>query len=228
MRKTIATVGIAAAVITASTGFALAAQATPTTAPPAKALACVEYGKAGVKTAAGNFMLWDWNRSACPKGTYPVSWGSEGASGPAGPSGVVSTVTKDLGGKASVATGGSFATNATEAGEVSLPAGTYLLSVAAKATPTMTSAVQVFPAFAVYNQAANASFTGDLINVGSGALESGGNTNIDSYYDGSSTVTLTSATTLHVYAFGYDSDRGAGAYALDDLTVTATQVTPAG
>lgn len=30
--------------------------------------------------------------------------------------------------------------------------------------------------------------------------------------------------TLHVYAFGYDSDQGAGSYTLDDLAVTATQI----
>ena len=84
--------------------------------------------------------------------------------------------------------------------------------------------VEIFPQFFVYNQAANAAFTGDLFNVGSGALESGANANIDSYFSGSSEITLTTATTLHIYAFGYDSDRSAGTYILDDLTVTATHI----
>jgi hypothetical protein len=152
------------------------------------------------------------------------STGTQGPAGPAGPSGVVSVTTKDLGAVASVATGGSFVTNAKLVGTVSLKAGTYLVSVSAKATPLMTGAVQVFPQFFVYDQPANAAFTGDLFNVGSGALESGGNVNIDSYYTGSSVITLASATTLDLYAFGYDSDRGAGTYALDDLTVTAVQL----
>jgi hypothetical protein len=38
---------------------------------------------------------------------------------------------------------------------------------------------------------------------------------------------LTQDTTLDIYAFGYDSDRGAGTYDLDDLTFTATQIQPA-
>ncbi|HEY2079283.1 MAG TPA: hypothetical protein VGH53_23375, partial [Streptosporangiaceae bacterium] len=81
----------------------------------------------------------------------------------------------------------------------------------------------VFPQFFVYDQPANSSFTGDLFNVGSGPLASN-NTTIDSYFSGSGEVTLSSDTTLHVYAFGYDSDRSAGTYTLDDLSVTATHI----
>jgi hypothetical protein len=40
-------------------------------------------------------------------------------------------------------------------------------------------------------------------------------------------VTLAAATTLNLYAFGYNSDRSASTYALDDLTVNAVQVEPA-
>jgi hypothetical protein len=150
--------------------------------------------------------------------------GADGAAGPQGPSGVVSAGAHDLGSVASVATGGGFVANSTEVGTVSLKAGTYLLSMTAKATPLMTSDVQVFPQFFAYDEAKNSSFTGDLLNVGSGALESGGHTTIDSYFSGSTVVTLAQDTTLHVYAFGYDSDQGAGTYVLDDLTVTAVQV----
>jgi hypothetical protein len=158
--------------------------------------------------------------------------GAAGKDGAAGPSGVVSAGVHDLGAVASVATGGHFIDNATEVGSgITLAAGTYLISLSAKATPLMTSSVQVFPQFFVYNQAKEGSSCGsptwscDLFNVGSGALESGGHTTIDSYYSGSSLQALTAATTLHVYAFGYDSDTGAGSYALDDLSVTVVQVT---
>jgi hypothetical protein len=179
----------------------------------------------------------------CPSGTTLIKADAQGATGPAGakgatgatgatgqqgPSGVVAATTTDLGGVASVATGGGFVAGATQVGTVDLKAGTYLLSLAAKATPLMTSGVQVFPQFFVYDQAANAAFAGDLFNVGSGALESGGHTTIDSYYSGSSVVTLTQDTSLHVYAFGYDSDTSAGSYQLDDLTVTAVQLQVAG
>jgi hypothetical protein len=151
--------------------------------------------------------------------------GTQGPAGPAGKNAIVSVNTADLGGIASVATGGSFVTGSTEVGTgITLKAGTYLISLNAKATPDMTSAVQVFPQFFVYDQAKNASFTGDLLNVGAGALESGGHVTIDSYYSGTAVITLAADTTLHVYAFGYDSDTGAGTYVLDDLTVTATQL----
>jgi hypothetical protein len=150
--------------------------------------------------------------------------GPKGDTGAQGPPGVVSVTAKDLGAIASVPTGGSFVTGATLAGTVSLKAGTYLVSLTAKATPLLTSNVQVYPEFFVYDQAANAAFAGDLFNVGSGALESGGNVNIDSYYSGSDVITLTADTVLDVYSFGYDSDRSAGSYALDDIAVTAVQL----
>lgn len=134
--------------------------------------------------------------------------------------------TKDLGAVASVTTGGGFVDNATPVGSVQLPAGTYTVTLSAKATALLTTDVQVFPQFFIYDQVKNVDFTGDLLNIGSGALESGGNTNIDSYYDGAGLVTLADTTTLDVYAFGYDSDRGVGSYKLDDLTITAIQVQP--
>lgn len=154
--------------------------------------------------------------------------GAAGSPGSQGPSGVVNAVVHDLNGLASVTTGGSFNTNAAEVGSgVSLSAGTYLVTLNAKATPRSSGdTAQVFPQFFVYNQVKNSSFTGDLFNVGSGALEPDG-TNHDSYYSGVSLVTLDSAATLHVYAFGYDSDTGGGAYVLDDLSLTVVQVTPA-
>ena len=128
-------------------------------------------------------------------------------------------MTADLGGHSSVPTGGGFVANATLAGTVDLKAGTYLVSVNAGVTPNDSGSAEVFPQFFVYDQTANADFTGDLFNVGAGALEPAA-TNHDSYYSGSDLITLTADTTLDVYAFGYDSDQGAGTYTLDDLTVT--------
>ena len=93
----------------------------------------------------------------------------------------------------------------------------------AKATPNVSSGIEVFPQFFVYNQAVNPAFAGDLFNVGSGPLASN-STTIDSYFSGSGTVTLTGTTTLHLIAFGYDSDTSAGTYKLDDLSVTATRL----
>jgi hypothetical protein len=163
---------------------------------------------------------------ACARGTFAETINKRGPAGPQGPSGVVSTKTTDLGAVASVPTGGPFVANSTEVGTVSLKAGTYLISLNAKATPLTSSAIEVFPQFFVYDQAANPSFAGDLFNVGSGPLASN-STTIDSYYSGSTTITLATDTTLHIIAFGYDSDTSAGSYKLDDLTVTATQLVTA-
>lgn len=172
----------------------------------------------------------------CAQNLLTITWGTQGPAGPAGPvgpagsqgpSGVVSVGTHDLGAVGSVPTGGSFVSRSTEVGTLDLAAGTYSVTLNAKATPPAggTGAVQVFPQFFVYNQVKNANFTGDLFNVGSGALESGVNATIDSYYSGTGTVTVPSGgETLHVYAFGYDSDQGAGSYALDDLALTVTQL----
>lgn len=146
---------------------------------------------------------------------------------------MVATTRTDLHGVTSVPTGGGFNANSTEVGTgITLPAGTYLVTLNAKATPNATTTGQVFPQFFVYNQVKNSAFTGDLFNVGTGALEPF-NVDVahshDSYFSGTDQVVIPAGgQTLHVYAFGYDSDTGAGSYALDDLTITATQLIPAG
>lgn len=226
--------GAAVAVAVAVSGVAMASTSgTAATAPKAVSwYACQGTGHRAVaplttpsaKCAAGTTPVVSGAQGpAGPKGATGAT-GKTGATGAQGPGGVTSAVTKDLGAVASVPTGGGFVAGATEVGTVDLAAGTYMVSVAAKATPLLTSDVQVFPQFFVYDQAVTAAFSGDLFNVGSGALESGGHVTIDSYYSGSGVVTLAGATTLRVYAFGYDSDTGAGSYALDDLTVTAVQL----
>lgn len=234
-------VGVAAvAVIALGIGGVGIAQAATATSPVHHAafFACVSRGGNGTAGAitghpvtcpSGSILAEDNNigpagTAGTPgaKGTTGAP-GATGATGPQGPSGVVGVTVKDLGGVASVPTGGSFVSNSTLVGTVSLSAGTYLVSVQAKATPDVSSVVGVFPQFFVYDQAANASFTGDLFNVGAGSLAES-NTNIDSYFSGSDVITLTSPTTLNLLAFGYDADRSTGTYQLDDLTVTAVQV----
>jgi hypothetical protein len=200
----------------ASVGLALTAPAASAAEagspqPPGSVYACVdktgsiewlEVSQDGHKCADG-YELWRWVANA------------------------PSTAVDDLGGVATVKTGGGFVSNATLAGTVTLPAGTYLLTLNAKATPSDTSSAQVFPQFFVYDQKDNANFTGDLFNVGSGALESGPHTTIDSYYSGSTVITVPAGgETLYVYAFGYDSDQSAGTYDLDDLSVTTVNLNP--
>lgn len=70
--------GILALAGGASASIALAASSTPVASPTA----CVEFGKPD--SVLGNVMLWDWQHSACPTGTYPVSWNLRGVQGPAG------------------------------------------------------------------------------------------------------------------------------------------------
>lgn len=139
------------------------------------------------------------------------------------------TTTQTLPGVASVNTGGSFNSRATEVGTVNLAAGSYLVTMSAKATPIVQSdpTVQVFPSIHLYNQPSNPAFTGDVLDVGNGALESGAYTAADGFYSNSGVVTLTQATTMYVYAFGYDSNDGEGTYELDGVTITATPVSVA-
>lgn len=149
--------------------------------------------------------------------------GPQGNAGATGPSGVVSSVVSTLTDAVDlVGTGGSFTTGKTLVGHVSLKAGTYLVSVNAKAA--WASGNGEFPQFFVYNGAAAADFSNDLFNVGSGPLAQG-NATIDSYYSGTGQVTLASDGDLMVYAFGYNTDHGAGTFSLENLTVTATKIT---
>jgi len=217
MRKVLISVVVAAAVV-GSAGAALAVSGAPSAPSNARTSntisACLTQSHTLVNVHPHRASV------RCPGGDTRIKWN---ITGPQGSSGVLSTKTKDLGNVPSVATGGGFVANSTEVGQVQLPAGTYLVSLNAKATPNAATSGEVFPQFFVYNQVKNANFTGDLFNVGTGALEPAA-TNHDSYFSGSTTISLAAPTTLHVYAFGYDSDSGAGSYTLDDLTVTATRV----
>lgn len=146
------------------------------------------------------------------------------------------TLSSSFNGLKSITTGGPAAANAVEVTHLDLTQGTYQVSVNAKATPNATTKGDVFPQFFVYDGAhpITGGFTGDLFNIGSGALENPTAAElahpnvIDSYYSGSGLVTVPAGgETLYVYAFGYDSDGGSGTYALDQLSATAVPVTPA-
>ena len=149
-----------------------------------------------------------------------------------GPSGVVSTHTHSLetdagGDSYSVPTGGRFFTGARKVGTVLLTAGTYLINVNFMATPNAATSGAVFPQGFVYNGTAKADFSNDLYNFGSGALApynaSTPTDQVNSYYSGSSEIVVPAdGETLDVYAFGYDSDHGAGSYELNSATLTAT------
>jgi hypothetical protein len=193
------------------------------------------------------------NFKKCPAGSFQATWnvqgpagakgatgatGKTGPAGPAGPSGVVSTVNTQLvtGDPLPVNTGGSFSSVKTLVGTVPLKAGTYLVNVNYTATPSEVTSGQVFPFVAVYDGTqVPGTFTNDLFNVGSGALEEPnalelqqGNL-INSNFSGSSEITVPAAgETLTVYAFGNDSDQGEGSYVLNSLTVTATALNTAG
>jgi hypothetical protein len=148
--------------------------------------------------------------------------GDTGAAGPQGPSGVVASAVKTLtDAPVLVHTGGSFTSQEQLAGSFDLAKGTYLVSLSAKVA--WASGNGVFPQFFAYNGTPAADFSNDIANIGNGSLAQG-NATIDSYYDGTFQVTVDADTTVNVYAFGYDTDRGAGTYTLEDLTSTVTQL----
>jgi hypothetical protein len=168
-----------------------------------------------------------WNRST---GTVQLVADLEGYYTASAPAYVApQTVTQTLAGVPSVPTGGSFNSRATEVGTVDLSAGSYLVTLSAKATPLVQTdtSVQVFPSVHLYTEEKNADFTGDVLDTGGNALESGTITNADQFGSNSGVVTLTADTTLYLYAFGYDSDSGEGTYQLDSVTVTATPISVA-
>ncbi len=158
--------------------------------------------------------------------------GPAGPAGPAGPSGVTAVDTFDLGGLTSANSGGSFSTGALEVGTgTSVAAGTYEVCMNAKATPE--AAPQsgtdngISAQFFLYDQAKNPSFTGDLLNISTPLQPDG--TNHDSYANGCTLATVPSGgQTWYVYAFGYDSDSGAGNYVVDDVSLSLVAITPAG
>ena len=169
--------------------------------------------------------------------------GPQGSPGPQGPSGVTAVTNQQLvqasdsnynstNGGDTISTGGSFTRNASDlATTLNLPAGSYLVSLSFTATPDEVSSGAVFPQMMVYDGPVNSTFSNDLFNVGAGALEDPASASqvpgdvINSYFSGSAEITVPAGgETLDFYAFGYDSDTGAGSYTLNSAVVTATQL----
>lgn len=155
----------------------------------------------------------------CPRGFTAESWLAADANGE-----LTATWLPSVTMPAAIQTGGPFATNKTGLGTLTLQPGTYLLNVSFKAKPDVATTASVFPSLFIYNGAALADFSNNLFNVGSGALENSASDTIDSYFSGSGVVQVKSAETLHVYAFGYDSDQGAGTYTMEGASITVVRV----
>lgn len=150
--------------------------------------------------------------------------GPAGETGPQGPSGVQALVTKDFAETDGIVTGGSFVSLSTEIGTFDIPAGTYQVCVNGKVEQPTASTGQLSAQLFLYDQAKNADFTGDLLNV---SADPQGGTKHDAYLNGCTLITESAAATLHLYGFGYDADSGAGAFNLMSATVSLIQLTPA-
>lgn len=152
----------------------------------------------------------------CPKGSFTVTW----ASGTTPPAPTPQLTHKALTLPAGpVVTGGSFTANKTLVDTLALPAGTYMVTLNFKAAAV--SGTGVAPQMFAYNGPQASDFSNDLFNVGSGDLQPAG-TGHDGYYSGTEEVTVPGGgETLDFYAFGYDSDTGAGSYTLEAADVTA-------
>ena len=151
--------------------------------------------------------------------------GATGAQGATGPSGVQALTSTAFGENDGIVTGGSFFTLSTLVGSTAvLPAGTYQFCVNGKAEQPTTATGSVSPQLFLYDQAKNAAFAGDLLNE---STSTQGGTKHDAYLNGCTDATLSSPTALNLYAFGYDSDNGAGSFNLMSATVTTIALTPA-
>ena len=155
--------------------------------------------------------------------------GPTGPTGPQGPQGVqgaqgqpgVALVSQTALGSVTVATGGSFSAGNTTLGTITVPNGTYEVTVDAKVANVNGQSAQVYPLIAVYDGAPLSDFSNDLFNLGEGALPA--ISNIDQYVNGSEVVKVTNGE-LVITGFGYDSDRGAGSFTFEGGTVTVLSI----
>lgn len=222
-RKRLALFAVAgAAVLAAVAGTASAAgvfnPSTPAT--PHAGYACVNLS---VHTT---FSVFD-SVPHCTSGQTLIELGAAGARGIQGVPGTPgeSLVSQTaLGVNASVPTGGPFKTNSTLLGTVSVPNGTYRVTIDAKAAAVSTTQL-VYPLIAVYDGAVDPTaatwWSNDLFNLGEGSLPL--STSIDQYIDGSEVVTVASGQ-LDIYGFGYTPGGAGGTFNLEGGTVTVTHV----
>lgn len=225
-------VTIPALAIASGTLGALASAGAATSLPPGTIHGCIYLSKNRTLEAVYTDPT---KGTTCPKGTVQAVWPAGADQDPAPVPDVNGSLTENQSlpppGDGSITTGGSFSTHKTLVGTVSVPAGKYLVNVNFKATPNAATSGAVFPQFIIYNGPQSGSdFSNNLFNIGSGSLEQFAtgplpNNLIDSYFSGSGVITVPAGgETLDVYAFGYDSDGGAGSYLLDSATVSAVQV----
>lgn len=172
----------------------------------------------------------------CPTGTTAIVVGAQGpagargatgltgATGAQGPSGVQALATDTFTETDGIVSGGSFVLLSTEVGTASLGAGAYEVCVNGKAEQPTAATGAVSAQLFLYDQAKSSSFTGDLLNV---SADTQGGTHHDAYLNGCTLVTESAPVTLHLYAFGYDSDSGSGSWNLMSATVKTIQLTPA-
>lgn len=211
---TLAAASAAAAIILAGAGYAAAS--TAAVIPPGTLHGCVTGTSRTLEHVYGS----NTSGTTCPKGSFQVVW-PKGADNDPAPVAVPSLSHHVLGNTPeTVATGGSFTAGKTLVDTVTLPAaGAYQVSVNFKAVAL--SGTGVAPQMFIYNGAALADFSNDLVNVGSGDLQAAG-TNHDGYFSGSGVITVPAGgETLDIYAFGYGEDQGSGSYTLENATVDA-------
>jgi hypothetical protein len=151
--------------------------------------------------------------------------GPQGPAGPQGPSGVQALTTITATEHDGIVAGGSFFALSTEVANGTLDAGTYQVCVNGKVEQPTASAGQLSAQLFLYDQAKNAGFAGDLLNV---STPTQGGTTHDAYLNGCTLVSETGAVTLHLYGFGYLSDNGSATYNLmAGATISAIKLTPA-
>jgi hypothetical protein len=228
-RFVLATVAIAVAVAGTEAGAAYASGIlTPavTTIVPVKAYACEGAGHVAVT-------LLSTPSAKCPARTTSVVLGAQGPQGnpgipgtpgSTGPSGVQALTTIPFSETDGITTGGSFLSKATLIGTSPMSAGTYQVCLNGKAEQPIAATGSVSAQLFLYDQASNANFTGDLLNA---SADTQGGTSHDAYLSGCTLVTEASDVTLHLYAFGYDSDQNSGSWNLMNARITAVKLTPA-
>jgi hypothetical protein len=234
--KRIAVVAGAVGALVAGAGVSLAS-VTAASAPALKATTATVY-----TVCAKNHVVKFFSPGsvACPSGTNRYSLGSMGPKGATGAKGQAGASADSLAGMwtlpaasqgESIPTGGKAYENASLLGSLTLQPGTYLLSATFVATPDAVNAASVFPQMLLTAGGAIVSGYGTSFwNVGAAALESptatevSGGDLVNSSYSGTDVLTVTSAETVDVYGFGYDSDSGAGSYTLNAATLAAVQI----
>jgi hypothetical protein len=227
IRTRIKWLGIALATAALAAAGALSASAASAATTVTGPQVCVMFGPSGNFTSAGNYMLWDWNRSACQRGTYAITL----PTGPQGPSGV--TATQRVTGSATLAhIGGSWTVGHTMVKQVSLPKGTYLVTLNGDFYKTATTTAT--PDLQIQLNGADHQVTGYTdqfpYNAAEGVGATSGSPNgLELNATSEDTIVLAAPATLEIDAFGYNADRsgnGGGDFAVN-ASASFTQITPA-